>query len=182
MHFIHLYSFWVRSCREMLTIMRWLFCAGVTLRGNSGNRSGRRARRVSAGVSEDALATDSGVFEAWGRRWAEVHLTLCGAKEPPSGSERDCSGAHCVAIAGTWWLPGRGELEVSLRDTEALWELWQAPLSVWELVTAVLTSPGGQQGPTPKAKDSLTPAGLVECCWQLEFSLQLWRQIKQAKA
>lgn len=41
---------------------------GVTLRGNSGNRSGRRARRVSAGVSEDALATDSGVFEAWGRR------------------------------------------------------------------------------------------------------------------
>uniref|UniRef100_A0AAQ6A8R2 WWC family member 3 n=1 Tax=Amphiprion ocellaris TaxID=80972 RepID=A0AAQ6A8R2_AMPOC len=42
---------------------------GVTLRGNSANRSGRRARRVSAGVSEDALATDSGVFEAWGRRW-----------------------------------------------------------------------------------------------------------------
>lgn len=42
--------------------------AGVTLRGNSANRSGRRARRVSAGVSEDALATDSGVFEAWGRR------------------------------------------------------------------------------------------------------------------
>ncbi|XP_060933968.1 protein WWC3 [Limanda limanda] len=41
---------------------------GVTLRGNSANRSGRRARRVSAGVSEDALATDSGVFEAWGRR------------------------------------------------------------------------------------------------------------------
>nr|XP_046246607.1 protein WWC3 isoform X1 [Scatophagus argus] len=45
--------------------------AGVTLRGNSGNRSGRRARRVSAGVSEDALATDSGVFEAWGRRAEE---------------------------------------------------------------------------------------------------------------
>uniref|UniRef100_A0A8C2W9X4 WWC family member 3 n=1 Tax=Cyclopterus lumpus TaxID=8103 RepID=A0A8C2W9X4_CYCLU len=42
---------------------------GVTLRGNSANRSGRRARRASAGVSEDALATDSGVFEAWGRRW-----------------------------------------------------------------------------------------------------------------
>ncbi|XP_034736674.1 protein WWC3 [Etheostoma cragini] len=41
---------------------------GVTLRGNSANRSGRRARRVSAGVSEDALATDSGVFEAWARR------------------------------------------------------------------------------------------------------------------
>lgn len=44
---------------------------GVTLRGNSANRSGRRARRVSAGVSEDALATDSGVFEAWGRRAEE---------------------------------------------------------------------------------------------------------------
>ncbi|KAK7915763.1 hypothetical protein WMY93_011524 [Mugilogobius chulae] len=41
---------------------------GVTLRGNSANRSGRRTRRVSAGVTEDALATDSGVFEAWGRR------------------------------------------------------------------------------------------------------------------
>ncbi|KAF7652712.1 hypothetical protein LDENG_00093480 [Lucifuga dentata] len=44
---------------------------GVILRGNSANRSGRRARRVSAGVSEDALATDSGVFEAWGRRTEE---------------------------------------------------------------------------------------------------------------
>ncbi|XP_026200643.1 protein WWC3 [Anabas testudineus] len=44
---------------------------GVTLRGNSANRSGRRARRVSAGMSEDALATDSGVFEAWGRRVEE---------------------------------------------------------------------------------------------------------------
>ncbi|XP_077463837.1 protein WWC3 isoform X2 [Stigmatopora argus] len=44
---------------------------GVTLRGNSGSRSSRRSRRVSAGVSEDALATDSGVFEAWGRRAEE---------------------------------------------------------------------------------------------------------------
>uniref|UniRef100_A0A8B9KEL8 WWC family member 3 n=1 Tax=Astyanax mexicanus TaxID=7994 RepID=A0A8B9KEL8_ASTMX len=43
---------------------------GVTLRSNSVNRSGRRARRVSAGVSEDVLATDSGVFEAWSRRLA----------------------------------------------------------------------------------------------------------------
>ncbi|KAF3834636.1 hypothetical protein F7725_027194 [Dissostichus mawsoni] len=42
---------------------------GVTLRGNSANRSVRRARRVS--VSEEALATDSGVFEAWGRRTEE---------------------------------------------------------------------------------------------------------------
>ncbi|KAM6921361.1 protein WWC3 [Xenentodon cancila] len=46
--------------------------SGVTLRVNSANRSGRRARRVSAGVSEDALATDSGVFEAWGRRAEEL--------------------------------------------------------------------------------------------------------------
>ncbi|XP_041115093.1 protein WWC3-like isoform X2 [Polyodon spathula] len=48
---------------------------GVTLRCNSARRSGRRARRVSAGVSEDALATDSGVFEAWSRRPedSEVH-------------------------------------------------------------------------------------------------------------
>ncbi|XP_061743737.1 protein WWC3 isoform X4 [Nerophis ophidion] len=44
---------------------------GVTLRGNSANRSSRRTRRVSAGVSEDALATDSGVFEAWGRKAEE---------------------------------------------------------------------------------------------------------------
>ncbi|KAK5907814.1 hypothetical protein CesoFtcFv8_005625 [Champsocephalus esox] len=43
--------------------------SGVTLRGNSANRSVRRARRVS--VSEEALATDSGVFEAWGRRTEE---------------------------------------------------------------------------------------------------------------
>ncbi|KAG7276285.1 hypothetical protein CRUP_015608 [Coryphaenoides rupestris] len=36
---------------------------GVTLRCNSANRSGRRARRVSVGPSEDALATDSGESE-----------------------------------------------------------------------------------------------------------------------
>uniref|UniRef100_A0A8C6TY37 WWC family member 3 n=1 Tax=Neogobius melanostomus TaxID=47308 RepID=A0A8C6TY37_9GOBI len=48
-----------------------LTSTGVTLRGNSANRSGRRTRRVSAGVTEDALATDSGVFEAWGRRTEE---------------------------------------------------------------------------------------------------------------
>ncbi|RXM32701.1 Protein WWC3 [Acipenser ruthenus] len=50
--------------------------SGVTLRCNSAGRSGRRARRVSAGVSEDALATDSGVFEAWSRSRpedSEVH-------------------------------------------------------------------------------------------------------------
>lgn len=59
---------------------------GVTLRGNSGNRSGRRARRVSAGVSEDALATDSGVFEAWGRR-PEESEEMSYLKELPSVSE-----------------------------------------------------------------------------------------------
>lgn len=41
----------------------------MTLRSNSVKRSGRRrARRVSAGMNEDVLATDSGVFEAWSRR------------------------------------------------------------------------------------------------------------------
>ncbi|KAM7410450.1 hypothetical protein PAMA_001745 [Pampus argenteus] len=61
-------------------------CDGVTLRGNSANRSGRRARRVSAGVSEDALATDSGVFEAWGRR-AEESEEMSYIKELTSVSE-----------------------------------------------------------------------------------------------
>ncbi|KAM4628776.1 protein WWC3 isoform 2-T2 [Polymixia lowei] len=59
---------------------------GVTLRCNSANRSGRRARRVSVGVSEDALATDSGVFEAWGRR-AEESEELAYMKELSSVSE-----------------------------------------------------------------------------------------------
>uniref|UniRef100_A0A6Q2ZIM8 WW domain-containing protein n=1 Tax=Esox lucius TaxID=8010 RepID=A0A6Q2ZIM8_ESOLU len=51
---------------------------GVTLRSNSSNRSGRRARRVSAGagLAEDALATDSGVFEAWGRRYDDISQSL----------------------------------------------------------------------------------------------------------
>uniref|UniRef100_W5KTS9 WWC family member 3 n=1 Tax=Astyanax mexicanus TaxID=7994 RepID=W5KTS9_ASTMX len=62
---------------------------GVTLRSNSVNRSGRRARRVSAGVSEDVLATDSGVFEAWSRsrteETEEVMFTrdAISAPEPP---------------------------------------------------------------------------------------------------
>lgn len=59
---------------------------GVTLRGNSVNRSGRRTRRVSAGVSEDALATDSGVFEAWGKR-AEEAEDMSYIKELSSGNE-----------------------------------------------------------------------------------------------
>uniref|UniRef100_A0A671TDH4 Protein WWC3-like n=1 Tax=Sinocyclocheilus anshuiensis TaxID=1608454 RepID=A0A671TDH4_9TELE len=41
----------------------------VTLRCKSASRTSRRARRVSAGVNEDVLATDSGVFEAWSRRY-----------------------------------------------------------------------------------------------------------------
>lgn len=45
---------------------------GVTLRCKSASRTSRRARRVSAGVNEDVLATDSGVFEAWSRRTEEV--------------------------------------------------------------------------------------------------------------
>ncbi|XP_068077861.1 protein WWC3 isoform X3 [Danio rerio] len=44
---------------------------GVTLRCKSASRTSRRARRVSAGVNEDVLATDSGVFEAWSRRTEE---------------------------------------------------------------------------------------------------------------
>ncbi|XP_071368818.1 protein WWC3 isoform X1 [Centroberyx affinis] len=60
---------------------------GVTLRCNSANRSGRRARRVSAGVSEDALATDSGVFEAWGRSRAEESEEMAYMKELTSVSE-----------------------------------------------------------------------------------------------
>ncbi|XP_068449191.1 protein WWC3 isoform X2 [Clinocottus analis] len=57
-----------KSHRDAAATPSGFTSTGVTLRGNSANRSGRRARRVSAGVSEDALATDSGVFEAWGRR------------------------------------------------------------------------------------------------------------------
>ncbi|XP_061634157.1 protein WWC3 [Phyllopteryx taeniolatus] len=60
--------------------------AGVTLRGNNGSRSSRRTRRVSAGVSEDALATDSGVFEAWGRR-AEDSEEMSYMKEQTTPSE-----------------------------------------------------------------------------------------------
>uniref|UniRef100_A0A3B3QF38 WWC family member 3 n=1 Tax=Paramormyrops kingsleyae TaxID=1676925 RepID=A0A3B3QF38_9TELE len=47
---------------------------GVTLRGNGGNRVGRRTRRGSAGVSDEVLATDSGVFEAWSRRSVEAEF------------------------------------------------------------------------------------------------------------
>ncbi|XP_064183105.1 protein WWC3 isoform X1 [Anguilla rostrata] len=49
-----------------------LSMAGVTLRCNSANRTGRRTRRMSAGLSDDALATDSGVFEAWSKRAEDI--------------------------------------------------------------------------------------------------------------
>lgn len=61
---------------------------GVTLRGNSVNRSGRRTRRVSAGVSEDALATDSGVFEAWGKRYEKKNTR---PTAPPSVRGENCN-------------------------------------------------------------------------------------------
>ncbi|KAI4884711.1 hypothetical protein NFI96_024807 [Prochilodus magdalenae] len=56
---------------------------GVTLRSNSVNRSGRRARRVSAGVSEDVLATDSGVFEAWSRSRTEEAEEVMFSRDAP---------------------------------------------------------------------------------------------------
>uniref|UniRef100_A0A8C2D931 WWC family member 3 n=1 Tax=Cyprinus carpio TaxID=7962 RepID=A0A8C2D931_CYPCA len=48
----------------------------VTLRCKSASRTSRRARRVSAGVNEDVLATDSGVFEAWSRSHYEPSVCL----------------------------------------------------------------------------------------------------------
>uniref|UniRef100_A0A3Q3JLK0 WW domain-containing protein n=1 Tax=Monopterus albus TaxID=43700 RepID=A0A3Q3JLK0_MONAL len=65
------------------------FTSTVTLRGNSANRNGRRARRVSAGVSEDALATDSGVFEAWGRSSQSLRLHLLQLKNLNRSLVRD---------------------------------------------------------------------------------------------
>ncbi|KAJ8246993.1 hypothetical protein GJAV_G00257560, partial [Gymnothorax javanicus] len=56
-----------RECSPMASFSM----AGVTLRSNSTNRAGRRTRRLSAGLSDDALATDSGVFEAWSKSRAE---------------------------------------------------------------------------------------------------------------
>lgn len=44
----------------------------VTLREDSVRRSERRARRVSAGLSDDSLASDSGVFEALMKRNEDV--------------------------------------------------------------------------------------------------------------
>lgn len=148
-----MHPFKVHSHRKMSTIMTWLFGAGVTLRGNSGNRSGRRARRVSAGVSEDALATDSGVFEAWGRRWAEVHLTLCGAREPPSGKGRrlQCS-RLCWQMTRRWWLSGRGGRSFS-STTQGRYGSFDKHLCLsGSLLTAVLKSCRQWTRPNSKSK------------------------------
>lgn len=137
------------------------------MRSNSGNRSGRRARRVSAGVSEDALATDSGVFEAWGRRWAEFNRTPHGAIEPPSGRGGDSGAAPCAAMTD-----GKEVVTVSKGVDGASPPLQvQGPcgssdkhLRPGGLLIAVLNSPSDQRGPTPKVKESLAAAALAECC------------------
>ncbi|XP_056893986.1 protein WWC3 isoform X2 [Takifugu flavidus] len=87
--------------------------AGVTLRCNSGNRSGRRARRVSTGVSEDALATDSGVFEAWGRR-AEESDEVSYMKELTSVSE------PTQIQLGLLWESGSQSLRLHLLQLKGL--------------------------------------------------------------
>lgn len=52
----------------MLLSLFFFSMAAVTLRGDSGRRSERRARRVSACLSDHSLASDSGVFEALSKR------------------------------------------------------------------------------------------------------------------
>lgn len=83
--------------------------AGVTLRSNSVKRSGRRrARRISAGMNEDVLATDSGVFEAWSRRlkWhfnKEMHTYITHAL-----SKKNFLNAHGRILAKhTFCMPSR---------------------------------------------------------------------------
>ncbi|XP_060689397.1 protein WWC3 isoform X2 [Hemiscyllium ocellatum] len=48
----------------------------VTLRTDSALKAGRRMRRVSTGFSDDSVATDSGVFEALGKRPEDADETL----------------------------------------------------------------------------------------------------------
>ncbi|XP_030647750.1 protein WWC3 [Chanos chanos] len=60
---------------------------GVTLRCNSANRTSRRVRRVSAEVSEDALATDSGVFEAWSKSRMEEAEEVTYSPDPVTTPE-----------------------------------------------------------------------------------------------
>uniref|UniRef100_A0A8C4J360 WWC family member 3 n=1 Tax=Dromaius novaehollandiae TaxID=8790 RepID=A0A8C4J360_DRONO len=50
----------------------------VTLRGDSGRRSERRARRVSACLSDHSLASDSGVFEALSKRNEDIEEPVYG--------------------------------------------------------------------------------------------------------
>ncbi|KAJ7411487.1 hypothetical protein WISP_102457 [Willisornis vidua] len=50
----------------------------VTLRGDSGRRSERRARRVSACLSDHSLASDSGVFEALSKRNEDLEEPVYG--------------------------------------------------------------------------------------------------------
>ncbi|XP_067848739.1 protein WWC3 [Heptranchias perlo] len=48
----------------------------VTLRTDRATKAGRRVRRVSTGLSDDSLATDSGVFEALNKRPEDAEETL----------------------------------------------------------------------------------------------------------
>uniref|UniRef100_A0A4W3IAY5 WWC family member 3 n=1 Tax=Callorhinchus milii TaxID=7868 RepID=A0A4W3IAY5_CALMI len=47
---------------------------GVTMRSDSAIKASRRTRRVSAGLSDDSVATDSGVFEALNKRYIRISL------------------------------------------------------------------------------------------------------------
>lgn len=60
-------------CYHLLTQVCPLFAA-VTLREDSAKRLERRARRVSACLSDYSLASDSGVFEPLTKRLGTHHL------------------------------------------------------------------------------------------------------------
>lgn len=60
-------------CYHLLTQVYPLFAA-VTLREDSAKRLERRARRVSACLSDYSLASDSGVFEPLTKRLGDYHL------------------------------------------------------------------------------------------------------------
>ncbi|NXC65483.1 WWC3 protein, partial [Anhinga anhinga] len=76
----------------------------VTLRGDSGRRSERRARRVSACLSDHSLASDSGVFEALSKSRNEdleepVYGDAASSEEPQIhvGFLHD-SGSECLLV------------------------------------------------------------------------------------
>ncbi|OXB71237.1 UNVERIFIED_CONTAM: hypothetical protein H355_015863, partial [Colinus virginianus] len=75
----------------------------VTLRGDSGRRSERRARRVSACLSDHSLASDSGVFEALSKRNEDMEEPVYGdlaSNEEPQihvGFLHD-SGSECLLV------------------------------------------------------------------------------------